>query len=141
MRETARLVEKDGGAAVDLRDIATIDAALREVQSRLGPLKGLVNYAATFPSGPFLGTDAGEYDDAVAVHPRSHFFAAQSKGAAAALTGPGHRAWPLRDPRELRGSGRLPDPGRRRARGPRGVHATHPRVAVAEAARPLTAAG
>ncbi len=93
MRETGRLVEKDGGAAlvqpVDLRDVAAIDAALRAIETRLGPLKGQVNNAAIFPSGPFLETDTAVYDDAIAVNQRAYFFAAQSAASLMKASGGG----------------------------------------------------
>lgn len=80
--ETARRIEASGGTAlasvVDLRDEAAIETAIAAAESTLGPVTGLVNNAAIFPSGPFLDTPGEEYDDVVAVNQRAYWFAAQS---------------------------------------------------------------
>jgi NAD(P)-dependent dehydrogenase (short-subunit alcohol dehydrogenase family) len=81
-RGTQRLIEADGGAAavyaVDLRDVAAIDAAVRAADRDLGPVTALVNNAAVFPAGPFVETTAAEFDDVIAVNQRAYFFTAQS---------------------------------------------------------------
>ena len=74
-------IESDKGVArayeVDVRDLAQLEAVIARASEELGPIKGLVNNAAIFPSGPFLDSTIEEYEDVMAVNQRAYFFGAQ----------------------------------------------------------------
>ena len=80
-RAVCEAIESDKGVAqayeVDVRDVARFDAAIARAAEELGPIKGMVNNAAIFPSGPFLESTPEEYDDVMAVNQRAYFFGAQ----------------------------------------------------------------
>ena len=80
-RAVCETITADGGVArayeVDVRDVASLDAAIARAADELGALKALVNNAAIFPSGPFLESTTEEYDDVMAVNQRAYFFGAQ----------------------------------------------------------------
>lgn len=81
-RVTCEGIEAAGATArpysIDLRDETAITDMVTKAQSDLGPVGILVNNAAIFPSGPFLGVTPAEYDDVVAVNQRAYFLVAQA---------------------------------------------------------------
>lgn len=78
---SAAAVAEHGGKAVhgvlDLRDEASIAELVSAAEEKLGPIAGLVNNAAIYPSTPVLDVSVREYDDVVAVNQRAYFLLAQ----------------------------------------------------------------
>lgn len=88
----------------DLREAAAIEALVEHAENWAGPVRGLVNNAAVYPTTPFLDIPAGEYDDVVAVNQRAYFLLAQQAARRMAGRGQGaivnissitwHGGWP-----------------------------------------------
>lgn len=62
----------------DVRDIAAVQAAIRRTREDLGPITVLVNNAANDARHKVEEIDVAQWDDAMAVNLRHHFFAAQA---------------------------------------------------------------
>ena len=81
LRETAALLAEAGyrGHTVvcDLREPASIAAAVDEIERELGPLTAVINNAAIYPPTPFLEIPLAEYEDVVRVNQTGYFLVAQ----------------------------------------------------------------
>jgi NAD(P)-dependent dehydrogenase (short-subunit alcohol dehydrogenase family) len=64
-RQGARDVEV---IVCDVRDRAAVDAAVHDIESRLGPIDVLVNNAGVIVSAPFEHTQPGDFEDSLATH-------------------------------------------------------------------------
>src|SRR5262245_13318790 len=73
----------------DLRDIAALQAAMAEAQSRLGPIRVLINNAANDERHTIERVTAEYWDDRFAVNVRHQFFAAQAVAHGMAAAGGG----------------------------------------------------
>src|SRR5215510_3502793 len=73
----------------DLRDIAALQAAMAEAQSRLGPIRVLINNAAHDERHAIERVTAEYWDDRFAVNLRHQFFAAQAVAPGMAAAGGG----------------------------------------------------
>lgn len=82
LRETAELLASAGVKhhvlAVDLRESATLDDAVAEAESALGPIEALINNAAIYPPTPFLEIPLDEYENVVRVNQTAYFLMAQA---------------------------------------------------------------
>jgi 3-oxoacyl-[acyl-carrier protein] reductase len=80
--QVARGLDPQGQTAVavtlDVADIGAHDAALDQIESRLGAIRGLVNNAGVGPHAAFLDVTADLWDQVHAVNLRGAFFLAQS---------------------------------------------------------------
>jgi NAD(P)-dependent dehydrogenase (short-subunit alcohol dehydrogenase family) len=73
----------------DLMDIAALRAAIADVHERLGPVRVLVNNAASDDRHRFLDVTPEYWDERMAVNLRHYFFAAQAVVPAMATAGGG----------------------------------------------------
>ena len=73
----------------DLRDIAALQAAMAEAQSRLGPIRVLINNAANDERHTIERVTAEYWDDRFTVNLRHQFFAAQAVAPGMAAAGGG----------------------------------------------------
>ena len=78
---TTQRIEAAGGIALaircDLRNPDAIGDAFEQASLDLGPVSVLVNNAAVFPSGPFVGVSVDEHDDTITVNQRAYFLCSQ----------------------------------------------------------------
>jgi len=75
--------------ACDLTDIAALRAAVAEVEARLGPVRVLVNNAASDDRHKFAEVTPEYWDERMAVNLRHHFFATQAVVPGMAAAGGG----------------------------------------------------
>ena len=93
LNETAQLLRDAGHETlvleVDLRDAASIVAAIERTERELGPVDALINNAAIYPATPLFDVTVEEYDDVITVNQRGYFVAAQTAARAMAERGRG----------------------------------------------------
>lgn len=62
----------------DLRDIASLQASIKQIESQLGPIRVLINNAANDDRHEFAAVTPEYWDERMAVNLRHHFFAIQA---------------------------------------------------------------
>jgi NAD(P)-dependent dehydrogenase (short-subunit alcohol dehydrogenase family) len=84
LRSLAAQIEAEGGSAhpvpLDLRDLASIEAAVAETAERFGQIDILVNNAGLGTNHDALDATEGEWDELMEVNLKGLFFACQAAG-------------------------------------------------------------